>query len=127
MPDGLSVAVANAALNNIVGTNWNDVQLHTAGPGTAGTTAVSTVTARQSVTWASASNASNLSTVAASNQPQWTSWAGTNGEVETDTSYWSAPTSGTFGGSVPLSASVTMDTGDSLQLTSISISVPSAS
>jgi hypothetical protein len=120
---GLSTAVANAALSNIIGTDWAYAQLHTASPGTAGTTAVSTVTTRQAITWGSPSSAS----VAASNSPAWTSWAGTNGETDTYISGWSASTSGTFGGSMALSASVTMDTGDSLTLTSITITIPTAS
>lgn len=123
MADGLSTTVANAALNNIVGTNANDVQLHTGAPGPAGTSNVSSVTTRQSVTWSSASAGS----VSASNQPAWTSWAGTNGEVDTDISFWSAASSGTFGMSMQLSASVTMNTGDSLTLTSITVTIPTAS
>lgn len=123
MADGLSTTVANAALDNIVGTNANNVQLHTGAPGSAGTSNVSSVTTRPSVTWASASGGS----VAASNQPAWTNWAGTNGEVDTDISLWSASTSGTFGFSMTLSSSVTMDTGDSLTLTSITVSIPTAS
>ena len=123
MADGLSTTVANAALNNIVGTNANDVQLHTGAPGSAGTANVSSTTARQAVTWGSASAGS----VAASNQPAWTNWAGTNGEVDTDLSFWSASTSGTFGFSLQLSSSVTMDTGDSLTLTSLTVTIPTAS
>ena len=123
MADGLSTTVANAALNNIVGTNANNVQLHTGAPGSAGTANVSSVTTRPSVTWNSASAGS----VSASNQPAWTNWAGTNGEVDTDISFWSASVAGTFGLSMQLNASVTMDTGDSLTLTSITISIPTAS
>ena len=123
MADGLSTTVANAALNNIVGTNAAFVQLHTGAPGAAGTTSVSSTTARQSVTWGAASAGS----VSASNQPAWTNWAGTNGEIDTDISFWSASTNGTFGMSMVLSASVTMNTGDSLTLTSIQVSIPTAS
>lgn len=123
MADGLSTTVANAALNNIVGTNANNVQLHTGAPGSAGTANVSSVTTRPSVTWNSASGGS----VSASNQPAWTNWAGTNGETDTDISFWSAPVAGTFGLSMQLNSSVVMDTGDSLTLTSITISIPTAS
>lgn len=123
MGAGLSTTVANAALTAIVSADWAYAQLHTADPGTAGTTAVSSVTTREAITWGSPSSAS----VAASNSPAWTSWAGTNGETDTYISGWSASTSGTFGGSMQLSASVTMDTGDSLTLTSISITIPTAS
>ena len=122
MSDGLSTANADAALTTIV-SNWDYIQLHTGDPGSAGTANVSSVTTREAVTWESPSAGS----VSASDEPEWTSWAGTNGEVVTDTSGWSQATSGTFEGSMPLSASVTMYTGDSLELTSITISVPTAS
>ncbi len=124
MADGLSTAVANAALNNIVGTDANYVQLHTGAPGSAGTSNVSSVTTREAVSWAAASGGSVTSTGTA---PEWTNWAGANGEVDTDISFWSASSSGTFGFSMPLNASVTMDTGDSLTLTAISITIPTAS
>ena len=123
MADGLSTAVANAALTTIVGTDAANVQLHTGAPGSAGTSNVSSVTTRPSVTW----NSPSAGSVSASNQPQWTNWAGTNGEVDTDISFWSASVAGTFGLSMQLNASVTMDTGDSLTLTSITISIPTAS
>lgn len=123
MADGLSATVANAALSSIIGTNASNVQLHTGAPGAAGTSNVSSVTTRPSVTWGSPSAGS----VAASSQPAWTSWAGTNGETDTDISFWSASTSGTFGFSTTLSSSVVMNTGDSLTLTSITVSIPVAS
>lgn len=123
MPDGVSVTVANAALNSIVGTNAAFAQLHTGAPGSAGTANGSSTTSRQAVSWNSASAGS----VSASNQPAWTNWAGTNGEVDTDISFWSAASNGTFGMSMQLSAPVTMDIGDSLTLTSIQVSIPTAS
>jgi hypothetical protein len=122
--DGLSTTVANAALNNIVGTNANNVQLHTGAPGSAGTSNVSSVTTRPAVTWASSSGGS---VSANGTNPAWSNWAGTNNEVVTDVSFWSASSSGTFGLSMVLNASVTMATGDSLTLTSITISIPTAS
>lgn len=123
MADGLSTTVANAALSTIIGTDANNVQLHTGAPGSAGTANVSSTTTRPSVTW----NSPSAGSVSASNQPAWTNWAGTNGEVDTDISFWSASVAGTFGLSMQLNASVTMDTGDSLTLTSITISIPTAS
>lgn len=123
MADGLSTTVANAALTSIVGTNANDIQLHTGPPGANGTANVSSVTTREAVTWGAASGG----VVAASNQPQWTNWAGTDGETETDISFWSASSSGTFGLSMQLSSSVIMNTGDSLTLTAVQISIPTAS
>jgi hypothetical protein len=126
MADGLSAAVAQAALNDITGTDANDIALHTGDPGSAGTASQSSVTTREAVTWNAASG-SGPASITASNQPEWTSWAGTNGETVTDLSFWSASSGGTFGLSMPLSASVTMDTGDSLTLTSITVSIPTAS
>lgn len=123
MADGLSTAVADAALGTITGTDANYVQLHTGAPGSNGTSNVSSVTTRESVTWGSASAGS----ISASNEPEWTNWAGTSPEIDTDISFWSASSSGTFGLSMQLASSVTMQTGDSLTLTSITISIPTAS
>jgi len=121
--DGLSAANADLALNAAVGTNAGYVQLHTGDPGSAGTANVSSVTTRESVTWGSASAGS----VSASNEPEWTSWAGTSPETDTDISFWSASSSGTFGLSMELASQVTMETGDSLTLTEIEITLPTAS
>lgn len=129
MADGLSTATADIALNAMVGTSTNQsnaanyAQLHTGDPGTAGTSNVSSVTTREAQTWGSAS----AGTVSATGTPTWASWAGTNGEVDTDISHWSISSSGTFGHSVQLSSSVTMNTGNTLELTSDSITVPTAS
>ena len=91
-------------------------------PGSAGTSNPSSVTTRESVTWGSVSS----NAVAASNEPEWTSWAGTNGESVTDITLWSAASSGTFGASMQLGSSVTMDTGDSLTLTEVQLSLSGA-
>jgi hypothetical protein len=124
MADGLSAAVANAALSTITGTDAAYVQLHTGAPGANGTANVSSVTTREATTgWGSPSGGS----IAASGTPAWTNWAGNNGEVVTDISFWSASSSGTFGFSMQLGGSVTMDTGDSLTLTSITVGIPVAS
>ena len=92
------------------------VKLHTADPGSAGATAASTVVTRPAVTWAAASGGSKAS----NNTPSWTSWAGTNGEVVTHISVWDAATAGNFLFSAALSASKTINTGDTLNLTSLS-------
>lgn len=124
MADGISVTTANSMLTTLVGgTTSSYVQLHTGDPGTAGTGSVSSVTTRENVTW----NAPSGGSVNSSNMPAWTSWAGTNGEVDTDISFWNAVTAGTFNMSIQLSSSVTMNTGDSLTLTAISVSIPTAS
>jgi hypothetical protein len=104
MADGLStVNLANAWLNVLDNTAFSAIaatyiQLHTGTPGASGTSNVSSVTTREAVTWSAASGA----VLTASNTPTWTSWAGTNGEVVTDISIWSASTSGTFYFSCPL-------------------------
>jgi hypothetical protein len=123
MADGPSTANANLALNALTGTNQAYVQLHTGDPGSAGTSNVSSVTTRAAITWAAASGGS----VVSSNTQTWSSWAGTNGEVVTDISFWSASSSGTFGGSMVLAAAETMHTGDSLELLSVTWSTPTAS
>lgn len=120
---GLSTTNADLALTAAVGTNAAYAQLHTGDPGSAGTSNVSSVTTREAVTWASASAGS----IAASNSPAWTSWAGTNGENVNDLSFWSLSSSGTFGLSMALASGVTMDTGDSLTLTSVTVSIAVAS
>jgi hypothetical protein len=108
MADGLSTTnLANAWLNVLNDTTFSAiantyVQLHTGTPGASGTSNVSSVTTREAVTW----NAPSGGSMTASNEPQWTSWAGTNGEIVTDISIWSAATSGTFYFSVPLAGTV---------------------
>lgn len=121
MADGLSAANVAATLAEIVA-SASYVQLHTADPGAAGTTAVSSVTSRQAVTWGSASGG----TITASNTPEWTNWAG-SADTITDISFWSASTAGNFEFSVQLSSSVTMATTDSLSLTPLSVTLPVAS
>jgi hypothetical protein len=122
--DGIATALVDSMLTTLVTSPANTyVQLHTGPPGASGTTDVSSVTTREAVTWGSAS----AGVVAASNEPEWTSWAGTSPETDTDISFWTASTSGTFNMSIQLSSSVTMNTGDSLTLTAISVTIPVAS
>lgn len=99
------------------------VQLHTANPGTAGTTSVSSVTTRPSATF----NAASAGAITLSNTPSWASWAGTNGEVVTHISVWDASSAGNFLWSAALTASKTVNTGDTLNLTSASVTITTAS
>lgn len=121
-----SGTVANAALgifNGTAPTTYSTcyVQLHTADPGTAGTTSVSAGSStRQSVTFGAASAGS----VSISGTPQWTN-SGTS-ETVTAISLWSAATGGTFLASGQLSASQAWASGNVLQLSSLSISIPTA-
>jgi hypothetical protein len=122
---GLSaVNLANAWLNVISGTTFTGavgsfIQLHTADPGASGTTAVSSVTTRPSATW----NAASAGAKTISNTPSWTSWAGTSPETVTDISDWSASSAGTFYFSVALTANKTVQTGDTLTLNTLSVSL----
>jgi hypothetical protein len=128
MTVGLSaVNTANAWLNTLRGTSAATftgvttlfVQLHTADPGSAGTTAVSSVTTRPSLNFGAAASGSQTS----SGTPSWATWAGTNGEVVTHISVWSASSAGTFYYSAALTASKTVNTGDTLNLTSLVVSL----
>lgn len=125
MARGLSaVNLANAWLNVLSGTTFTGaagsfVGLHTGDPGAAGTANASSVTTRPAATW----NAAAAGVKSLSNTPSWTSWAGTSPETVTDVSVWSASSAGTFYCSVPLTSSKTVQTGDTLTLSSLSISL----
>jgi hypothetical protein len=88
-------------LNVIRGTSFTGIatpfiQLHTADPGAAGTTAVSAVTTRVAATWAApASNAIALNGTLPS-------WSMTATETISHVSVWSASSAGTFYFSVAL-------------------------
>lgn len=122
-----TVNTVNAWLNTLRGTSAATftgvttlfVQLHTADPGASGTTAVSSTTTRQAVNFAAASGGAQALT----GTTQWTTWAGTNGEVVTHISVWGASTAGTFYYSVALTASKTVNTGDTLTLATLGVSI----
>lgn len=97
----------------------NFVKLHTGDPGASAATAASSVTTRPSVTFSAAS----AGACASSNTPSWATWAGTNGEVVTHISVWDASSAGTFLYSAALTASKTVNTGDTLNLTSLTVSL----
>jgi hypothetical protein len=112
MADGLSTAnLANPWLNVLAGTSFGSVastyvQLHTGSPGPVGTNSISSTTTREQVTWTAPSGG----VLAESNTPTWSNWAGSNGEIVTDVSVWSAATSGTFYFSTPLAGTATVFT-----------------
>jgi len=95
------------------------VKLHTGDPGEDGTGNAAGETTRQAVTWSAASGG----TMASSNQPQWTSYPGV--ETVSHISIWD--TSATGAGNClwygALSASKSMQTGDTLTITSLSLSL----
>lgn len=128
MTVGLSTTnTANAWLNTLRGTSAATftgvttmfAQLHTGDPGASGTANVSSTTTRQAVNYAAASGGSQSIT----GTTQWTSWAGTNGEVVTHISLWGASSAGTFYYSVALTASKTVNTGDTLTLSTLTVSL----
>lgn len=115
-----AVNLANKWLNMLSGTAFTAptntyAKLHTADPGSAGTTAASSVTTRVIFSWAAASAGSKAITTTL---PAWTNWAGTNGEVVTHVSVWDDLTAGNFLYSYALTASKTVNTGDTFTLTS---------
>lgn len=129
MTVGLSAAnTANAWLNTLRGTSAATftavttlfVQLHTGDPGASGTANVSSVTTRQALNFGAASAGSQS---AVATLPSWATWAGTNGEVVTHISVWGASSGGTFYYSVALTASKTVNTGDTLNLTSLTVAL----
>lgn len=127
MADGFSSTFANALLNVLEGTaptTYSTVYigLHTGDPGSAGTSNVSAGSStRESATFGSAS----AGVINLSSEPSWTN-SGTS-ETITDLSIWSAATSGTFITSMTASASQAWASGNVLQLTSLSITFPTAS
>jgi len=129
MAAGLSATnTANAWLNVLRGTSAATftavttlfVQLHTGDPGASGTANVSSVTTRPALNFGAASAGSQS---AIATLPSWASWAGTNGEVVTHISVWGASSGGTFYYSAALTASKTVNTGDTLNLSSLSVSL----
>jgi hypothetical protein len=107
------------ALTGVTALTTVAVKLHTGDPGAAGTSNASSVTTRPAITFGS----TTTGTISSSNTPSWASWAGTNGEVVTHISLWDSTTAGNFLCSIALSASKTMSTGDTLNLTSAGTTV----
>ncbi len=129
MAVGLSAAnTANAWLNTLRGTSAATftavttmfVQLHTGDPGASGTANVSSVTTRPALNFGAASAGSQS---AIATLPSWTSWAGTNGEVVTHISTWGASSAGTFYYSAALTLAKTVNTGDTLNLASLTVAL----
>jgi len=96
------------------------VKLHTGDPGAAGATAASANTTRVLLSWSAASGGSK----SASGSPvaQWASWA-SGTETISHLSLWDASTAGNFLGSIALSASKVVNNTDTLNLTSLSLSI----
>lgn len=119
-----AVNLANGWLNLLRNVSYTAktnvyVKLHTGDPGSAGTSNASSVTDRPEVTFAAASAGS----LSSNNTPSWSNWAGTNGEVVTHISVWDSSSAGNFLFSAALTASKTLNTGDTLNLTSLTVSL----
>lgn len=100
----------------------NYVRPHIGDPGAAGTANVPAAehsTPRAQATFGAAA----AGACALSNTPTWTTWSGTNGASISHISIWDAAAAGTFLYSVQLTAAKTVATGDTLTLTSLSVSL----
>jgi hypothetical protein len=117
MTTGFAASTVNTWLDTLNG-SW--AKLHTGDPGAAGTANASSVTTRMQWTFSAASGGSKSATATF---PSWTNWAGTNGEVVSHVSVWTASTAGTFLYSYALTASQTMNTGNTLAFTSHTASI----
>jgi hypothetical protein len=98
----------------------NFVKLHIGDPGAAATANVSSVTTRPQMTFGAAASGSIAITATF---PTWAAWAGTNGEIVSHVSVWDAATVGTFLYSAVLTVAKTVNTGDTLTLSSFSASL----
>lgn len=119
MTVGLKDTQANAFLNVYRNTAASAVatpfiQLHTADPGSAGTTSVSAVTTRNAIVWSAASGGSMaLSTLS--------SYSMTTSETITHVSIWTASSAGTFLQSCALTGSVPVINGSTLSFSSFTL------
>jgi hypothetical protein len=126
MAVGLSaVNLANAWLNVMrgggVGSTFTApatlfLELHTADPGSAGTTAVATTTTRQALTMAAASAGSAAESVTPS-------WTGAATETITHIACFSAASAGTFYWSAALTTPKAINSGDTLNLTTLTFAL----
>lgn len=119
-----AVNLANKWLNMLSGTAFTAptntyVKLHTADPGSAGTTAASANTTRVILSWAAASAGSKAITTTL---PVWATWAA-GSETITHMSVWDDLTAGNFLYSFALTASKAMTNGDTLTLASHSFAL----
>ena len=119
MTVGFTAAVVNGWLDGTFATASCFIKLHTADPGAAGTTAAAAGdTTRKQATMAAASAGSKaMSSMSGS----WTN--GGTSETVSHISIWTAVSAGTFNASAALSASKAWASGDTLSLSSLTISV----
>lgn len=113
----LNSGVANTAFTPPTNTY---VKLHIGDPGAAGAGNVSSVTTRVVLSWAAAASGSKA---IQATLPSWATWAGTNGELVSHISVWDNLTAGNFLFSVALTLAKTVNTGDTLNLTSLTYAI----
>lgn len=106
-------------LGNATGFNVASVyvQLHTADPGTAGTTAVAGNSTRKQISWAAAASESK----AASADVTWTNVS--TAETYSHISLWDASTAGNFLWAGALTAAKAVNAGDTFTLTAANLTV----
>lgn len=121
MAEGWGATAANSALDTLLSTySW--IKLHTAAPGSAGTSNAATETTRKQATWTSAAGGA----AANSNTISWASVAGS--EDYTHFTAWTASSGGTFGFSGTVTANA-VTAGDTFQFAvgALAVSVTLAS
>lgn len=125
MAEGFSPSRARAILDGLV-TAAPFIQLHTAAPGAAGTTAVATNATRKNPAFAAAATVSATTSKTTSADAQWTNVAGS--EDYTHFTLWSLATGGTFEGSGLVTANPVV-TGDTFTFPagSFTLNLPNAS
>jgi hypothetical protein len=122
MTVGLSTAAANALLTNFTAATVvtaSHVAPHTADPGSAGATGLftSVTTQRAALTWAAAASGARSITTTL---PEW---AVTGSGTVSHISVWSAVSAGTFQFSAALTTSKAVTNGDTLRLTSLTVTL----
>jgi hypothetical protein len=128
MTVGLASATANAIANIFRGGGAGvtytapavqATKLHTStgDPGAAGTSNASANTTRQATTFGAAS----AGAIALSNSPTWSSWA-SGAETLGYVSFWDSTTAGAFEWSAQLGANKSVTNGDTVTLTSATLS-----
>lgn len=119
MTVGFSSYYADAVLNLRRATNFTafteHLKLHTADPGSAGTTAASAETLRKALSYGAPSTVSTNRSMTAT-AVSWTSWSA-GSETISHVSTWDALTSGNFISSGALAASKAVANGDTLTVT----------
>lgn len=124
MSAGIAASFVNTFVTTLTSTDGVMASLAlSTGPGPNGTSNPAGVTTREAVAWNTVSGGATT----ASTLPVWSDWpAGSSGETITFLAFWDSTGNTTFGMSMQLNPSVTMNTGDTLSVTSLSVSLASA-